>query len=100
MSAETVVRLPRRFFDDHESRDLPTPPTLRETKRHVWVDPYADPAAWAELVSDILFYAGSGAPDGYPEMNRAARATLAAIEKAAALRLPLPLGHNTTNSEG
>lgn len=77
-----AVRLPVMFYDDHESRELPTPPTIKRTKRYVWIDPTHEHVA--ELVSDAKYYAD---PQGFdPDVARrlapAARALLAAIARA------------------
>ena len=73
------VRIPRAFYDDHEERQLPTPPAIRETKRHVWIDPtHPD---MAELLDDAKFYADPWGPDGAPHVTRAAKAMLAALKE-------------------
>lgn len=50
----TLIRVPRRFIDDHEERDLATPDVVRTTQAHYWIDA-ADPAL-GELHSDAEFY--------------------------------------------
>ena len=49
-----MIRIPRKFYDDHEERQLDTPKALRETKTHIWID-RADPVL-PELLSDADFY--------------------------------------------
>ena len=71
-----AVRIPRTFYDDHQWRDLPTPPPMRETKRHVWIDP--EHPDTPELVSDASYYADPYGPET-PGLRRAARATLDAL---------------------
>jgi len=55
-----MIRIPRRFYDDHFDRDLDSPAILKETKAHYWID-RTDPAT-RELLSDALFY---GQPDHF-----------------------------------
>lgn len=50
-----IVRIPRKFYDDHRCRVLPTPPAVRETKRHVWID--TDDPAVPELLNDAEYHA-------------------------------------------
>lgn len=73
------VRIPRRFFEDHVARDLPTPAVVKETKRHVWVDPH-DPAI-GELLSDARYYAEEARymDPPMPGLAASARATLDAL---------------------
>lgn len=73
-----IVRIPRAFYDDHNERDLPAPDPVRETTRHVWIDP-ADPD-FQELVDDAEFYADPDGPDLVPHLKRAAKAMLRSIE--------------------
>lgn len=76
-----LLRLPRRFYDDHEMRDLPTPSAVRKTKRHVFVLP--DDPRLPELLSDALSYSDSGDFDPcYRGLCMSACATVAAIQDA------------------
>lgn len=52
-----LIRLPRHFFDDHASRDLPTPAVVRSTRSHVFVR--ADDPELPELLDDARYYADS-----------------------------------------
>lgn len=75
----SAVRLPATFYDDHEERGLETPPAIRRTKQHVWIDSAHEHVS--ELVSDAEFYAD---PVGFdPEVARrlapAAKAVLRAL---------------------
>lgn len=72
----SLIRIPRRFFDDHLERDLPTPAIVRETNSHYFIDP-AD-AALSELVSDARHYA-DGLDDAPLGIVTSARATLRAL---------------------
>lgn len=79
-----LVKLPKRFFEDHKERDLDTPNVAKETKANVWVhanDPYL-----ADLRSDAQYYsdmADMGALDKYHfGLARSAKATLKAIGSA------------------
>lgn len=75
----TLIRIPKRFLDDHLGRDLPTPKMVRKTSFHYFIAS-GDPAM-AELIEDARHYA-----DGLDEAPRgivlSARATLRAIRQA------------------
>lgn len=79
MPRPDLVRIPARFYEDHESRDLPTPVALIRTRRHVWIDP-ADPAV-PELLNDAQYYVDPAGPDaeGLAGLKASARATLRAL---------------------
>ena len=49
-----TIRIPQRFFDDHEERDLPAPEVVKWNKRHYWID--ANSEHLAELHADAFFY--------------------------------------------
>jgi len=73
-----LVRIPKRFFDDHRDRDLPIPAVVKFTQKHYWINS-ADPAI-EELLDDARFYADPDGPDLQPEgLANAARALLRAI---------------------
>lgn len=77
-----LIKLPRRFFDDHAERDLDTPKVVKSTRRHYFIA--SDDPALPELASDAEYYAGSGS---YMEFHlqglcRSATATADAIYKA------------------
>lgn len=76
-----LIKLPKRFFDDHSERDFETPTIIKETKSHYWVDKH-DPNM-DELISDANYYvdmADMGAWDRYLfGIVQSARATLKAI---------------------
>lgn len=75
---ENLIRIPRRFLDDHQDRDLPSPEIQHETRTHVWVDG-SDPAL-PELISDARFYCDTYGPDMAPAgLKVAARALLKAL---------------------
>lgn len=46
----TETKIPKAFYNDHASRDLPAPPIIRETARHYVID--ADHADAPELLDD------------------------------------------------
>jgi len=48
-----MIRIPKRFYDDHCERDLEAPEILKETKAHYWV---AVDENLAELLYDAHFY--------------------------------------------
>lgn len=80
------LRLPRAFYDDHISRDLPAPDPVRETARFVWVR--ADDPWLPELYSDAAHYEDfdtGNDPETNAENRRyasAARRLLAVLRKA------------------
>jgi len=79
----TMIRIPRRFYDDHVERDLEAPAVLKATKAHYWIDaqsPHID-----ELLSDADYYADSaGDMDSHLfGLCASARATARAIRAAA-----------------
>ena len=80
-----MIRIPKRFFDDHRERDLDTPEIVRETKEHYFISD-SDPAL-DEFYSDAEFY--SVAMDFHERglehligLVRSAQATRNAIDKA------------------
>lgn len=77
-----LVRIPQRFFDDHEGRDLPTPTVVRATKRHYYIR--RDDPAYDELLDDAEYYAGDAAPDWAEgrAIRASAKATVAAMKAA------------------
>ena len=80
MSVPVILRLPRRFFDDHADRCLPTPAIVRQDDRHVWVR-HDDPDL-RELLEDATFYADPDGPDEVPAgLKASARASVAAIQE-------------------
>ena len=50
-----LIRIPTKFFIDHEERALPTPVVVTETKRHFWIN--SDDPALGELLDDAKHYA-------------------------------------------
>lgn len=73
-----IIRIPKRFFDDHMERGLPTP------SHRDWRGGYAvrvDDPDLGELVDDARHYAHDGCDCG-PALKRAAEALLNAIAKA------------------
>lgn len=77
-----LVRIPRRFYDDHQARDLSTPEIVRESARHYWID--LDDSAASELLSDARYYASEAMymDPPRPGLAASARATVRAIEDA------------------
>ena len=73
-----IIRIPRFFYDDHEERDLPTPPAIKANKRHVWIDLEHEDVH--ELLSDADFYGNSGGWDCGTGLGNSARATIKAIK--------------------
>ena len=75
---DRLLKLPRRFFDDHVERELPAPTVVRQTQRHVWIR--QDDPNLPELVNDADFHADGLAPDCL-WISLAARALLRALER-------------------
>lgn len=82
MSIKTaVIRIPRRFYDDHIERGLEAPAILKSTKSHYWIDALSP---FLEELKDDADYYCSGVIDArtFPELFgliSSARATLIAI---------------------
>lgn len=74
-----LIRIPKRFLDDHLDRDLRAPEIVRETKAHYFIDP-SDPAI-GELASDASYYA-DGLDEAALGLVLSARATLRALRQA------------------
>lgn len=82
-----VIRVPAKFFDDHEERECePFCTPIKRTGRFVWL--YWNDEGLNELLDDARHYADEdGGPDAYEgsaAMRRSATATVAAIENARA----------------
>lgn len=73
-SPQSIIRIPRTFFDDHQGRMLPTPEVVKETSRNVWV--VAEGPGWNDLIADAEFYAGPWGPDDAGWVVAAAKALL------------------------
>lgn len=80
--ARTLIKLPKRFFNDHYDRDLPTPEIVSETARHYIVD--RDDPAIPELLNDAEFYASPDGPDQAGNLRLSAAAIVAALKRQAA----------------
>lgn len=77
-----MIRIPKRFYDDHCERDLDAPEILKETKAHYYISD--EPcAALDELVDDAKFYFGEwfhgGAAHCPKGIMLSAKATLEAM---------------------
>ena len=77
MTAPVPIRIPRLFYDDHEDRGLDTPPAIRWTRRHVWIDLHDEHLH--ELMSDADYYRDASQFDDCAGLCRSAQATLTAI---------------------
>ena len=78
-----LTRIPKRFFDDHFERGLPTPPVVKSTSMHYWID-VTDPSV-PDLLDDADFYR-TEMTNGYAYgtglgLQRSADATYNAIQK-------------------
>ena len=84
-----MIRIPKRFYDDHVERDLEAPEIIKETKRHYYINKYPSDYL-AELLSDAKYYSDCAGEGwnwvGYGgiglAMQSSARATVKAIEAA------------------
>jgi hypothetical protein len=80
---DKLIRVPAKFFDDHEDRECePYCEPVRRTSRFVWLA-QTDPGL-AELLDDAKHYSDDG-PDAIGDCGglvRSAKATVAAIETA------------------
>ena len=78
-----LVRIPQRFYIDHSERDLPTPPVVKSTSLHYWID--LNHPATADLLDDAEFYSNEMDQGYYNYMVgiiRSAEATHKAIKSA------------------
>jgi len=82
MTKDTItIDLPRYFWEDHESRGLPSGRLVKTLARRVRVE--LDEAAAAEIRSDADHYATDvDLRSSLPGLAASARATVAAIDKA------------------
>ncbi len=88
-AARKLIRVPAKFFDDHEERECePFCEPVNRSSRFVWLKPN-DPGL-DELLSDARYYGDDdGGPDAIDDcgaLNRSAKATVRAIEAARAAR--------------
>ena len=79
---QNLIKIPKRFFDDHKERDLDTPQIIKETKTNYWIrsnDPHL-----AELKSDADYYATMWDMGSFDKwvfgIATSAKATLKALE--------------------
>lgn len=56
-----LIKIPKRFYDDHVARELAAPEIVRETASYYFIDRASKHLA--ELLSDAEYYAGDGGPD-------------------------------------
>ena len=79
-----LIKLPKRFFQDHQERDLDTPTVVKENSRNVWVN--ANDPHLAELKSDADYYSLMWDMGSFDKwligIARSAKATVEAIEKS------------------
>ena len=75
---DRLLKLPRRFFDDHVERELPAPTVVKQNRRYVWIRA-ADPRL-PELVNDADFHSTGLIPECVG-ISLAARALLRALER-------------------
>jgi len=83
--AEAAIRVPAKFFEDHEERDCePYCEPVKRSSRFVWLRP--DDPGLSELLDDARHYGDDdGGPDAIGDdggLARSAKATVKAIEAA------------------
>jgi hypothetical protein len=80
-----MIRITKRFYDDHVERDLEAPAVLRSSKRYYWID--TEDKDFVELHTDAIFYRGmwlDGAFDSYLKpICMSAHQLITAYEKSA-----------------
>jgi len=81
-TATKLIRVPAKFFSDHEDRDCePYCDPARRSSRSVWLRP--DDKGLDELLDDAKHYAFPNMfDDEYAGLVRSAKATVKAIETA------------------
>ena len=81
---EKLIKIPKRFYDDHYERDLESPLIVKETKTHYWIS--SEDEHLEELHSDADYHAipyiDTHPGDYLWGIVVSARATVKAIEKA------------------
>jgi hypothetical protein len=75
-----IVRIPKRFYDDCEACETETPPIVRETKRHYFINLDCEPAHLADFISRAKYYSDPfGFSPGVEGIIKSAQFTLTAI---------------------
>ena len=75
-----LIKIGKRFYDDHCERALPAPTVVKSTKRHYWID--ASNSALPDLLEDADFYSiVSDWPREYFGLCISAASTADAIRK-------------------
>lgn len=75
----STIRIPKVFYDDHISRDLPAPTIVHETKRHYFIE--TEHPAMKEFGNDVAHYCDVTTWGGKDQggLEKSALATLVAI---------------------
>lgn len=77
-----LIKIPKRFFDDHRERDLDTPRVMKATTSNYWISKN-DPAI-SELISDAEYYVEMGELGAFDKwmfgLVRSAKATLKSLQ--------------------
>jgi len=77
-----LIKIPKRFFDDHRERDLDTPRVMKDTRSNYWISKN-DPAI-SELISDAEYYVEMGELGAFDKwmfgLVRSAKATLKSLQ--------------------
>ena len=77
-----LIKIPKRFFDDHKERDLDTPRVMKATRSNYWISKN-DPAI-SELISDAEYYVEMGELGAFDNwmfgLVRSAKATLKSLQ--------------------
>lgn len=79
---DDLVRVPKLFYWDHVERDLPSPPVMRYTVHHVWIE--IDHPDLPELLDDAEYYAHPYGPDiedsGSRNLANSAKKTVSSLK--------------------
>lgn len=80
------MEVPRYFYDDHVSRELPAGRVLRTTRRYAWVE--LNESEFAELLSDARHYSNGFSPEHCHDADRLMASARATVKRLEAARLP------------
>jgi len=77
-----IIRIPKRFYDDCENCETGTPPIVRETKAHYFIDIDCALSLLEDFTSRAGVYEDATGFDAYSQpICASARATLVALAK-------------------
>ena len=79
MGGKLMLKITKKFYDDHVARDLPSPKILKETKNHYYIC-IKDKSALNELEDDADYYSNGDGLYVERSMVQSARATLKKLQ--------------------